>query len=177
MEKGGDIIALGKNLQGTVGGIKAKLPVRIELARVTDQPKAVSASVNEFIKVLIEAVLIVLAVSFVALGLHTKPLRLDFRHDHSQLGDSDRSDRAGHQGRRRAVECNHRVRGASLPADRADRCRCSAGNDSAVTLGILGPDGGSDHGRSDRRDGLDAVVSACVICRMVQGQKAGLMQA
>ena len=37
-----------------------------------DQPKAVKTSVNEFIKVLIEAVLIVLAVSFIALGLHKR---------------------------------------------------------------------------------------------------------
>jgi multidrug efflux pump len=79
MEKGGDIIELGKNLQRTVADIKAKLPIGIELQRVADQPKAVASSVNEFIKVLIEAVLIVLAVSFLALGLHTKPLRLDFR--------------------------------------------------------------------------------------------------
>lgn len=35
-----------------------------------DQPKAVEKSVGEFVKVLIEAVLIVLLVSFVALGLH-----------------------------------------------------------------------------------------------------------
>jgi multidrug efflux pump subunit AcrB len=51
----------------------------MELQQVTDQPKAVASSVNEFIHTLIEAVLIVLAVSFVALGLHTRPLRLDAR--------------------------------------------------------------------------------------------------
>ena len=38
-----------------------------------DQPTAVSRSVNEFVRVLIEAVVIVLAVSFVSLGLHFKP--------------------------------------------------------------------------------------------------------
>ena len=38
-----------------------------------DQPKAVSTSVNEFVKVLIEAVVIVLAVSFISLGLHKRP--------------------------------------------------------------------------------------------------------
>ena len=37
-----------------------------------DQPKAVATSVNEFVKVLIEAVVIVLAVSFIALGLHKR---------------------------------------------------------------------------------------------------------
>ncbi|MEC4721830.1 efflux RND transporter permease subunit [Noviherbaspirillum sp. CPCC 100848] len=79
MERGGDIIALGRNLEATVDLLKAKLPVGIELQRVSDQPKAVSSSVNEFLRTLAEAVLIVLAVSFIALGLHTKPLRLDVR--------------------------------------------------------------------------------------------------
>ena len=79
MEKGGDIIQLGRNLEATVGAIKDKLPVGIELQRVSDQPKAVSSSVNEFLRTLAEAVLIVLAVSFVALGLHTRPFRLDVR--------------------------------------------------------------------------------------------------
>lgn len=79
MEKGGNIIAMGKGLDETIARIKAQLPVGIELHRVSDQPRAVKESVSEFIHTLIEAVLIVLAVSFVALGLHTKPLRLDVR--------------------------------------------------------------------------------------------------
>lgn len=77
MEKGGDIIRLGKHLESTVGQIKAQLPLGIELERVSNQPEIVASSVNEFLKVLAEAVLIVLAVSFVSLGLHTRPLRLD----------------------------------------------------------------------------------------------------
>ncbi|MFS0753819.1 efflux RND transporter permease subunit [Noviherbaspirillum sp. 1P10PC] len=79
MERGGNIIELGKNLQKATAEIRAKLPVGIELQQVTNQPEAVASSVNEFVHTLIEAVLIVLAVSFVALGLHTKPLRLDVR--------------------------------------------------------------------------------------------------
>lgn len=79
MEKGGDIIRLGRNLEATVGQIQAGLPVGIELERVSNQPEIVASSVNEFLKVLAEAVLIVLAVSFVALGLHTNPWRLDVR--------------------------------------------------------------------------------------------------
>ena len=79
MEKGGDIIEMGQHLQQAVGAIKSKLPVGIELQRVADQPKAVSSSVNEFLRTLIEAVLIVLAVSFIALGFHAKPFRLDAR--------------------------------------------------------------------------------------------------
>ncbi|HEX5341425.1 MAG TPA: efflux RND transporter permease subunit [Duganella sp.] len=80
MEKGGNIIQLGKHMEKTVREMKAKLPVGIELERVSDQPEAVKASVGEFVHTLVEAVLIVLAVSFVSLGLHTKPkLRLDVR--------------------------------------------------------------------------------------------------
>jgi multidrug efflux pump len=79
MEKGGDIIALGQRLDEMAARIQAKLPVGIELQRVANQPKAVSSSVNEFLKVLAEAVLIVLAVSLISLGLHTKPWRIDVR--------------------------------------------------------------------------------------------------
>ncbi|HEY5799290.1 MAG TPA: efflux RND transporter permease subunit [Burkholderiaceae bacterium] len=79
MDKGGNIITMGQGLQARVDEIRGKLPVGIELERVADQPRAVTASVGEFIRTLIEAVLIVLAVSFVALGLHQKPLRIDVR--------------------------------------------------------------------------------------------------
>src|SRR5450830_1803597 len=79
MEKGGNIIEMGKALQATVTHMKSQLPVGIELQRVSNQPEAVSASVGEFVHTLIEAILIVLAVSFVALGLHTKPRCIDVR--------------------------------------------------------------------------------------------------
>lgn len=81
MQKGGNIIDLGKNLEKTAGDIKNKLPVGVELERVADQPKAVSTSVNEFLKTLAEALVIVLAVSFVALGFHKdgNGVRIDFR--------------------------------------------------------------------------------------------------
>jgi len=77
MVKGGDIVALGHKLQATVAQVQSELPAGILLEQVQDQPRAVTKSVNEFVKVLIEAVLIVLAVSFISLGLHTKPLRID----------------------------------------------------------------------------------------------------
>ena len=73
MAKGGDIIALGKSLRVAVAATQASLPAGMSLTQVQDQPSAVSSSVNEFIKVLIEAVVIVLAVSFLALGLHKRP--------------------------------------------------------------------------------------------------------
>jgi len=77
MAKGGDIIALGKALKTATERIRGELPVGIELSQIQNQPESVSASVGEFVKVLIEAVVVVLVVSFLSLGLHTKPLRLD----------------------------------------------------------------------------------------------------
>jgi multidrug efflux pump len=77
MAQGGDIITLGRNLQAAVARLQADLPVGIEIEQIQDQPRAVSRSVGEFVRVLIEAVLIVLAVSFISLGLHMKPLRID----------------------------------------------------------------------------------------------------
>ncbi|TFW28914.1 efflux RND transporter permease subunit [Massilia horti] len=80
MEKGGNIVHMGKAMEETVAKVRAQLPVGIELERVSDQPRAVTGSVSEFIHTLVEAVLIVLAVSFVSLGLHTSPrLRIDAR--------------------------------------------------------------------------------------------------
>ena len=73
MTKGGDIIGLGKALAVATQHIAKSLPVGVTLAQIQDQPKAVASSVNEFVKVLIEAVAIVLAVSFLSLGLHKRP--------------------------------------------------------------------------------------------------------
>ena len=72
MAKGGDIIELGRALAQAEQRLLRELPVGIEVVRVADQPRAVARSVGEFIKVLIEAIVIVLAVSFVTLGLHRR---------------------------------------------------------------------------------------------------------
>ncbi|MBK7616083.1 MAG: efflux RND transporter permease subunit [Burkholderiales bacterium] len=77
MAKGGDIVAMGRALGASTQAIKAALPAGIELSQIQNQPEAVSRSVSEFVAVLVEAVLIVLAVSFISLGLHFKPLRVD----------------------------------------------------------------------------------------------------
>ena len=75
MIKGGDIIALGKSLKALTARVSQSLPAGIKLVQVQDQPTAVATSVNEFVGVLIEAVVIVLAVSFIALGFHKRPLQ------------------------------------------------------------------------------------------------------
>ncbi len=73
MAKGGDIIALGKALSVATAALERNLPSGVRLVQLQDQPKSVAKSVNEFVSVLIEAVVIVLAVSFLALGLHKRP--------------------------------------------------------------------------------------------------------
>ena len=71
MTKGGDIIALGADLKATVARIQAQLPVGMELAEVASQPDAVKRSIDEFVRSLAEAVIIVLVVCFFSLGLRT----------------------------------------------------------------------------------------------------------
>jgi multidrug efflux pump subunit AcrB len=70
MAKGGDIIALGHALAEVSQRIETTLPAGVRLEQIQDQPRAVARSVNEFVRVLIEAVVIVLAVSVLSLGLH-----------------------------------------------------------------------------------------------------------
>ena len=69
MRDGGDIIALGHDLDAAVARLRPTLPVGLELDRVADQPRAVARSVGEFVDTLAAAVLIVLLVSFFSLGL------------------------------------------------------------------------------------------------------------
>jgi multidrug efflux pump len=71
MRKGGDILALGENLEAEFARLQDTLPVGMSLSKVSDQPVAVKRSVNEFMKVLAEAVIIVLLVSFFSLGFRT----------------------------------------------------------------------------------------------------------
>src|SRR4051794_721817 len=73
MAKGGDIIELGQSLKSAFHRIEDGLPAGIRLVQIQDQPKAVASSVSEFVHTLIEAVAIVLAVSFLALGFHARP--------------------------------------------------------------------------------------------------------
>jgi multidrug efflux pump subunit AcrB len=79
MERGGNIVELGKQLDSTAESIQKSLPAGLALRRIANQPKAVTSSVNEFLETLAAAIAIVLAVSFIALGLHINPVRLDFR--------------------------------------------------------------------------------------------------
>lgn len=71
MKDGGDILVLGKALEEEFARLQQTLPLGMELRKVSDQPAAVKTGVGEFVKVLVEALVIVLAVSFFSLGLRT----------------------------------------------------------------------------------------------------------
>jgi multidrug efflux pump subunit AcrB len=68
MTQGGDVLALGENVAHAMERIEADLPIGIDAHLVANQPHIVEESVGEFTKSLMEAIGIVLAVSFLALG-------------------------------------------------------------------------------------------------------------
>jgi multidrug efflux pump subunit AcrB len=69
MREGANILEFGAELDGMMAGVETRLPIGIDLHKVADQPHVVEESVNHFIRALIEAVIIVLVVSFVSLGI------------------------------------------------------------------------------------------------------------
>ncbi|WP_341303559.1 efflux RND transporter permease subunit [Pseudomonas sp. TMP25] len=71
MKTGGDILVLGDALEGEFARLQETLPAGMQLSKVSDQPAAVKTGVGEFVRVLTEAVIIVLLVSFFSLGLRT----------------------------------------------------------------------------------------------------------
>ncbi len=71
LNKKADVIKTGEEIEAKYAQIKKKLPVGIKEYVVSNQPEVVKDSVHEFVEGLIEAVLIVLVVSFVSLGLQT----------------------------------------------------------------------------------------------------------
>jgi multidrug efflux pump subunit AcrB len=71
MQDGANILTLGKNLKKTMTALTAELPLGIEVTQVADQPRIVDGSVSEFVETFVEALIIVLAVSFLSLGWRT----------------------------------------------------------------------------------------------------------
>lgn len=71
MKDGGDILILGRALEAEFARLQKNLPAGMELRKVSDQPAAVKTGVGEFVRVLVEALAIVLLVSFFSLGVRT----------------------------------------------------------------------------------------------------------
>jgi multidrug efflux pump len=68
MTTGGDVLTLGRNVKERIAELSRDIPVGVDLHLVSDQPHVVKEAVGEFTKSLMEAIAIVLAVSFLALG-------------------------------------------------------------------------------------------------------------
>jgi multidrug efflux pump len=69
--KGANILELGKDVTAATGEFMKAVPQGINVDRIADQPEVVEHAVGEFVHSFIEALVIVLFVSFVALGWRT----------------------------------------------------------------------------------------------------------
>jgi multidrug efflux pump len=69
MREGGDILALGRNVKQAMREITANLPIGIEPTLVADQPSVVDHAIGEFTTSLWQAIAIIMAVSFLSLGV------------------------------------------------------------------------------------------------------------
>ncbi|MFZ1047847.1 MAG: efflux RND transporter permease subunit [Pseudolabrys sp.] len=68
MRDGGDILALGRNVQRAIAEVTVDLPVGVEPKLVADQAATVDSAISEFMTSLWQAVGIILVASFVSLG-------------------------------------------------------------------------------------------------------------
>jgi multidrug efflux pump len=71
MLKGANIIDLGENLEKVLAPFRNTLPIGIDIDQIANQPQVVSTSIKQFVKAFLEALAIVLAVSFLSLGWRT----------------------------------------------------------------------------------------------------------
>ncbi|PHR24185.1 MAG: ACR family transporter [Hoeflea sp.] len=69
MRKGANIIDFGEELDTVIAKAQAELPIGVDIHQVADQPHVVEEAVGHFLQALVEAIIIVLAVSFISLGL------------------------------------------------------------------------------------------------------------
>ncbi|MGM4872660.1 efflux RND transporter permease subunit [Bradyrhizobium sp. 956_D2_N1_5] len=69
MRDGGDILALGANIRKAMAQITADLPIGIEPSLVADQPVVVDQAIREFTVSLMQAIGIIMVVSFISLGV------------------------------------------------------------------------------------------------------------
>jgi multidrug efflux pump subunit AcrB len=67
----GDVVAMGKALQRETALLRGSLPAGLKLIEVSDMPKAVTRSIDDFGEAVAEAIAIVLVVSLLSLGVRT----------------------------------------------------------------------------------------------------------
>jgi len=67
LAEGGDVVVMGRAVAATMAALQKSLPVGVEIRQIHDQPSIVSRAVKLFMQSFLEAVAIVLAVTFLAL--------------------------------------------------------------------------------------------------------------
>jgi multidrug efflux pump len=68
MAKGFNVTDVGKSVEETLQRFEASLPHGVEVAQISNQPEVVREAIGEFMKALLEALAIVLVVSFLSIG-------------------------------------------------------------------------------------------------------------
>ena len=68
MKNGANLLEFGKALDKEMAAVVADLPIGVDVHRVSDQPAVVDDAVSGFTRALFEAIVIVLAISFISLG-------------------------------------------------------------------------------------------------------------
>ncbi|MGD9658258.1 MAG: efflux RND transporter permease subunit [Methylocystis sp.] len=71
MAKGGNVLEFGENVGAAVQEMRDKAPIGVDIEQIADQPKVVEEAIGEFTRSFLEALVIVLGVSFVSLGFRT----------------------------------------------------------------------------------------------------------
>ena len=69
MKPGANLLEFGAALEKQMEKIKTDMPIGVDIFRVSDQPAVVDEAVSGFTRALFEAVVIVLAISFISLGM------------------------------------------------------------------------------------------------------------
>jgi multidrug efflux pump subunit AcrB len=69
MREGGDILTLGRNIEAAMARVTQDLPLGIDPVLVADQPHVVDHAISDFTTSLWQAIAIIMAVSFVSLGV------------------------------------------------------------------------------------------------------------
>jgi multidrug efflux pump len=69
MKAGSNLLEFGEKLDAQMKRVVSDLPIGVDVARVSDQPKVVDEAVSGFTRALFEAIVIVLAISFISLGM------------------------------------------------------------------------------------------------------------
>ncbi|MBM3576995.1 MAG: efflux RND transporter permease subunit [Alphaproteobacteria bacterium] len=71
MTKGANVLKFGENVGAAVQEMRDKTPVGVDIDQIADQPKVVEEAIGEFTRSFLEALVIVLGVSFISLGFRT----------------------------------------------------------------------------------------------------------